>query len=134
MPEKRRSLVDGLKDTPDPRTVSEGERDFVYDSNSATQEKATNPSAKMHKPKAEPKPRDDKPKKTSSLREAMEAWPQTSGRVPIGVKLHPVVAESLERLILFRKLSKTKPNTKQDIVDQAIIEWLEKQADINKAL
>ena len=49
------------------------------------------------------------------------------GLIPVTVRLRPEVAAALKRASLERQLSGAEPNTQQEIVEQALKPWLEKE-------
>jgi hypothetical protein len=97
----RRSLVEGLKQTPtaiDPKL----EKQFVFQSKMPTAgEGASTPVAS--------------PSPTPST---------TISRSPVSTRIRADYADALKRASLERQLSKTEPSTLQDILEQAIEPWL----------
>tara|TARA_R110002072_G_scaffold303121_1_gene494594 strand:+ start:124990 stop:125292 length:303 start_codon:yes stop_codon:yes gene_type:complete len=91
---ERRSLIEGLKDTPPP-VDTRLEKDFVYG---------------------------DQPKPTPEVARP-PASPALS-RVPISTRIRSDFASALKRASLERQLSGTEPNTLQDILEEAIEPWL----------
>lgn len=93
----RRSLIDGLKQTPsaiDPKA----EQDFVF--------------------KSKPIPAGEGTPPTSPTSMAPVA------RSPISTRIRADFATALKRASLERQLSNTEPNTLQDILEEAIEPWL----------
>lgn len=96
---ERRTLIQGLKDTPPP-IDTKVEADFVYGS---------------------------KPPKSSNQATAKPAAPTTTttmSRVPISTRIRSDHAAALKRASLERQLSSQEPNTLQDILEEAIEPWL----------
>ena len=92
----RRSLTQGLKDTPpiDAGTI----RDFVYE---GREKPATQPKAPI------------------------QAAPSVSiTRVPISTRIRDDYLKALKRASLERQLEEVQPHTLQDILEQAIEPWL----------
>lgn len=95
---ERRSLTEGLKATPKiDKTVV---RDFVYGDKG---------NGNTH------------PKTTSPLPVATTSTPN---RVPISTRIRDDFAKALKRASLERQLNGTKPDTLQDILEEAIEPWL----------
>jgi hypothetical protein len=92
----RRSLVDGLKETPlvDPQV----EKQYVYNKPSS----AVAPSAPA------------KPAKS----------PGAVGRSPVSTRLRTDLAEALKRASLQRQLEKVEPSSLTEILEAAIEPWL----------
>ena len=92
---ERRSLIDGLKQTPavDPKA----EKDFVY----PPKEKGT-AAGSPSTPPAAPQPT----------------------RSPISTRIRSDLAAALKRVSLERQLAGTEPHTLQDILEEAITSWL----------
>jgi hypothetical protein len=99
----RKSLIDGLKTT---GTVDPSrEKAFVY----------------ADAPKAHP------PVATPAASETRDGSGQTggpTGRVPLTTRIRGDYAAALKRASLERQLSGTKPNTLQDILEEALQPWL----------
>ena len=53
-----------------------------------------------------------------------EATPKVTGRIAITVKVRPDVGAALKRASLQRQLDNVDPSTIQDIVDEALENWL----------
>lgn len=98
---ERRSLIDGLKETPPP-IDTRLEKDFVYGD----------------KPKPAPEP-------------TRPAASPTLSRVPISTRIRSDFAAALKRASLERQLSGTEPNTLQDILEEAIEPWLKSNGYID---
>ena len=95
---KRRPLVEGLTDKEE--KLSEAEKDFVYGSEIETQNKY-------------------------SPAEAPSVLPKMAGRVPITIRVRPEIGSALKRTSLQRQLDGVEPSSMQDIVDEAIENWLQ---------
>lgn len=90
----RRSLIEGLQNTPKAAEPSR-EKEFVYgDKPKPTPEPTKPPSAPHH------------------------------ARVPISTRIRADFAAALKRASLERQLSGVEPNTLQDILEEAIEPWL----------
>lgn len=95
---ERRSLVEGLKSTPAQMEIHrEKEKEFVF----GAKDKPSEPAAK-----------------------APPAVTPATARVPISTRIRTEFATALKRASLERQLSGVKPNTLQDILEQAIEPWL----------
>ena len=95
---ERRTLVEGLKQSPPP--LAPHERDFVYGDKGPTAEKD-----KVATPASNP----------------------TAGqvaRVPISTRIRTEFAQALKRASLERQLAGQEPSTLQDILEQAVEPWL----------
>ncbi|MCA9215581.1 MAG: hypothetical protein KDB27_21095 [Planctomycetales bacterium] len=106
----RRSLVDGLEQTPELKSVEEA---FVYGKDSGPKPLA-NPSD------AKPTPV-EKPISSS----APTILPQMAGRVPVTIRCKPELASAIKRISLQRQLDGTAPYHMQDILEAALEQWLE---------
>ncbi|MEO1526587.1 MAG: hypothetical protein AAFX06_14220 [Planctomycetota bacterium] len=98
---QRRSLVDGLSDTP---KVTELEKDFVFG------EKAEVAAAEQKAPAPIEQP----------------AMPQRKGLVSITTRCRPELASAIKRASLERQLAGLENSSIQDIVQQALEQWLAK--------
>lgn len=96
---ERRPLTEGLKTTRSP-IDQEREKEFVYGS-----------KAMDEKP--------DQPVVAAPARAAVN-----HARLPISTRIRSDLASALKRASLERQLSKTEPNTLQDILEEAIEPWL----------
>jgi hypothetical protein len=94
---ERRSLAEGIKQTP--TQLTSRERDFVY---------GDKPSAADQSP-AVP---------------ANGATVAQLSRVPISTRMRGDFAQALKRASLQRQLAGTEPNTLQDILEEAVEPWL----------
>ena len=99
----RKSLVDGLKtaSTVDPSL----EKAFVY----ADFPKSAPPAAAPT---------------VSETRDGTRQTGASAGRVPLTTRIRGDYAAALKRASLERQLSGTKPNTLQDILEEALEPWL----------
>jgi len=93
---ERRSLIEGLKATPEPIPI-EVEQEFVRGT------------------VAKPTPTVEPPRSTSVPNPA---------RSPISTRIRSDFAAALKRASLERQLNQTEPNTLQDILEEAIEPWL----------
>ena len=57
-------------------------------------------------------------------KENHDVAPKITGRIPITVKVRPDVGSALKRASLQRQLDGIEPSTIQDIVDEALANWL----------
>jgi len=94
---KRRPLVEGLAN--EEEILSEAEKDFVFGPDAETP--------------AEVSPQKDQ-----------EILPKMTGRVPITIRARPGIGSALKRASLQRQLDGVEPCTMQDIVDEALENWL----------
>lgn len=99
---ERRSLVEGLKQTP-PAIDPEVEKKFVFQSKAADARDET-----AHKTVASP---------------TTPASP-TVARAPISTRIRADLANALKRASLERQLGGVEPNTVQDILEQILEPWL----------
>lgn len=97
---ERRSLVEGLKQTPLP-IDPQREKEFVFQSKHTGERQI-----------------DGKPTGAAS------APVPVSARAPISTRIRADYATALKRASLERQLSNTEPNTLQDILEEAIGPWL----------
>ena len=98
---ERRSLVQGLEETP---SIEEIERAFVF------QDERKNSTAKREATKTIPEPKPSGPKMT--------------GRVPVTARCRVEIASLLKRVSLQREMDGVEPHYVQDIVEQALVNWL----------
>ncbi|MGE3777848.1 MAG: hypothetical protein AB7F89_11725 [Pirellulaceae bacterium] len=109
---ERRSLVDGLKTDPETQKLEE---EFVFGSKRKA-ESADVPPAKadtiatpIEIPAAPPESR---------------ILPQMTGRIPVTTRCRPEVASALKRASLQRQLAGAEPFYVQDIMEEALENWL----------
>jgi hypothetical protein len=114
---KRRSLADGLENTPkaDPET----EKAFVLKA------KKPNPTPTKKPPKPKSQPVEATPVSAPEA-QAEQAPEQSLGRSPLSSRLRTDFSEALKRASLERQLAKQKPSTVQDILEEALEPWLRK--------
>ncbi|MCC7336544.1 MAG: hypothetical protein IT422_15750 [Pirellulaceae bacterium] len=106
---QRRTLVDGLKQTPE---VAELERQFVY-----KEAEADKPTANANvAPKA--------PAATSDS----DVMPQYKAKVPLTTRCTPQLLSQIKRASLQRQLLGIEQSSIQDIIEQALEEWLERHS------
>jgi len=112
-------LVDGLKVKP--KAERRKEEAFVF----GKTDKADEEKPKLPKRKPEPK------EKLKAKREGEEATPATlppmpvpTSRMPLTIRIRSDLASALKRASLERQLAGEKPNTIQDILEQALEPWL----------
>ncbi len=98
---ERKSLVEGLK-TVDPSL----EKDFVFN----------------NKAKPQPKPASQAP--APETREGKAPTDNPVGRLPLTTRVRSDFAAALKRASLQRQLSGERPNTLQDILEEALEPWL----------
>lgn len=101
---QRRTLVDGLTETPDVELL---EKQFVYG------EKDESPS-----------PKSGDSVQSNSVPDRSEVMPQFKGRVPLTTRCRPELASALKRASLERQLRGQEPNRMQDILEEALFDWL----------
>jgi hypothetical protein len=119
MTTQRRALLEGLEETlkVDPHAAEE----FVYGTK---------------KPKAKPvaaeKPAKPEPPITQIPEEKGQGQVTSSvGRVGLTTRIRTDFAEALKRASLERQLKRVKPNTQQDILEEALEPWLRKHGYLN---
>ncbi len=107
----RRALVEGLNKSSD---LSEAERDFVYGDDQTA------------RPIAAPAVETSTPPLGQSAETKLETkvLPQMAGRVPVTVRCRPEVASAIKRVSLQRQLDGIEPFYVQDIMEQALENWL----------
>lgn len=98
---ERRSLIDGLKQTP-PAVDPKLEKDFVYRAKAPITGEGTANDVATFSPSSSP----------------------TTSRSPISTRIRADLAAALKRASLERQLSGTEPNRLQDILEDAIEPWL----------
>lgn len=96
----RRTLIDGLSETPD---LEELENRFVF-GEKATEVKEDSATVKPSMPS--------------------EVLPQFRSRVPLTTRCSPELASALKRVSLERQLSGIEPYRMQEILEQALEDWL----------
>lgn len=99
---ERRSLIDGLKATP--QVDSEREKEFVH----------RRPSGRTSEPVA-------------SQLASLASVP----RMPISTRMRVDLAEALKRASLQRQLDKVEPSTLIEILEQAVEPWLKSNGYLN---
>jgi hypothetical protein len=115
----RRTLLEGLKAKP--KADRRKEEAFVYRKDEPEvpeqPEKPEKPKARVRKPEA---------REGEAPRQAPPAtpMPQLAGRVPLTTRIRHDLATGLKRASLERQLAGEKPNTVQDILEQALEPWL----------
>jgi len=102
----RRSLVKGLVETPD---VREEEERFVF--------------GEGNDPIAKPE-RNPPPTASNTPNDAQRVLPQMAGRVPLTIRCRPEIASAVKRVALNRQLDGVEPFHMQDILEQALENWL----------
>lgn len=102
---QRRSLVDGLQETP---AVDEIEKQFVYGEKAAAEK--------------------EQPDSRASEAEQQQVMPQFKGRVPLTTRCRPELASAIKRASLERQLQGMEPSRIQDIIEQALEQWLANNA------
>jgi len=112
---ERRSLIEGLKTTPE---VQELEENFVY----GEKRKGENRPVPIEVRHAAETPQHS-PEVVQSV-EQPRVLPQMTGRVPITTRARPEVASALKRASLQRQLAGAEPYHVQDIVEVALENWL----------
>jgi hypothetical protein len=114
----RRSLVDGLKDKP--KADHRKAMAFVYGKDLLEE---------PEKPARKPAGRGDQPKPPAPSRPAPPArtMPELTGRVPLTTRIRHKYAAGLKRASLERQLTGEKPNTVQDILEEALEPWLKER-------
>lgn len=103
---ERRTLVDGLKQTPatlDPRI----EKEFVF---------------QVKEQEAEP---------VTQTAPAPQTTAAAPPRSPISTRIRADLASTLKRLSLERQLAGLEPHTLQDMLEQALDAWLKTQDDVS---
>lgn len=98
---ERRSLIDGLKQTP-PAVDPKLEKDFVYQAKTLPNGEGA----------------------ATNVATSMSSSSPTHSRAPISTRIRADLATALKRASLERQLSGTEPNTLQDILEEAIEPWL----------
>lgn len=105
---ERRSLVEGVKQS---SKLTEKEEEFIYG-----EKKPSGTSSS-----AAPVPGSD----TTPTGLASAVLPQMNGRIPVTTRCRPEVASAIKRVSLQRQLAGVEPYTVQDIMEQALEQWLE---------
>jgi hypothetical protein len=113
----RRTLADGIKTKVDRRKAEA----FIY----GEAEKAEEPKPPKRKP-------DARPKEKRGGEEPAPAAPPTPmptviGRMPLTTRIRTDFGTALKRASLERQLSGEKPNTVQDILEEALEPWLKEK-------
>jgi hypothetical protein len=128
----RRSLVDGLKKV-DRRKELAFVRGEAVD---ATPEKPKTPKAKPERKekqerrtsaKPKPEPQEEREGEHSNPISAAIATPPYAGRSPLTTRIRSDLATALKRASLERQLAGEKPNTLQEILEEALEPWLKEK-------
>lgn len=133
---ERRSLVEGLRVDPELEKI---ERAFVH--GHAPSSLATQPAVVTVPPKEpevvveNPVPAviAEAPKELAAKEGTPDSriLPQMHGRVPVTTRCRPEVASALKRASLQRQLAGSEPFYVQDIMEQALENWLRERGYIN---
>lgn len=108
---ERRSLVEGLK-SPEVQKLEEA---FVFGDKRVAEPIATVKPANSELPPEE-KPAVQRPDRS--------ILPQMTGRIPVTTRCRPEVASALKRASLQRQLEGAEPFYVQDIMEEALENWL----------
>jgi hypothetical protein len=116
---KRRSLVDGLKDTP--KADPEIEKKFVFEAKKPKALAAT----REPKQKAVPESQQAKPPPPVAPEIPAEVTAELNlSRTPLTTRLRSDIGTALKRASLERELAGQTPHTVQDILEAALVPWL----------
>ncbi len=128
---ERRSLVEGLKATP---TVQELEEAFVFGAKNKPDASTAVPIAQpIAAPVAMvpvPLPQATEPL-PASIQPDRSILPQLAGRVPVTTRCRPEIASALKRASLQRQLAGAEPYYVQDIMEEALEQWLAEHGYVN---
>ena len=114
---QRRTLVEGLSPAdPDQQQLEE---DFVY---GRSGNEAEEPGSVEQDPPAHEKMTAESQQHTPT--QDSRILPQFAGRVPITTRTRPEVASAVKRAALTRQLDGIVPYSVQDIVEEALEQWL----------
>ena len=102
---ERRTLVDGIKES---SKLSEKEEEFIY----GEKKPSGSSSTAEHVPQTAPNP-------------VSAVLPNMTGRIPVTTRCRPEVASAIKRVSLQRQLAGIELYTVQDIMEQALEQWLE---------
>lgn len=116
---ERRSLVEGLKTDPEMQKLEE---EFVFGAKRRS-EPAIEP---VEDEPSLPKVSEEAPPAAAppALLVDRTVLPQISGRVPVTTRCTPEVASALKRASLQRQLAGVEPYYVQDIMEEALEQWL----------
>ena len=103
----RRSLVEGVKES---SKLTDEAEEFIYG---------------KKKPSGSTSSAESAPRTAAA---ASPILPQMTGRIPVTTRCRPEVASATKRVSLQRQLAGIEPYTVQDIMEQALEQWL----DLNK--
>jgi cell pole-organizing protein PopZ len=103
---ERRALVQGLR--PEPAVDRSVEEHFIH----------------TGKPKSEPSKQHQDPKQSAETREGKGQAGDAIGRAPLTTRVRADFAAALKRASLQRQLDGVRPNTLQDILEEALEPWL----------
>jgi hypothetical protein len=109
----RRTLVEGLKD----KAKADHRKAMAFVHGKDVQEEPEKPARK-------PAGRGDQPKPPAPPARTM---PELTGRVPLTTRIRHKFAAGLKRASLERQLTGEKPNTVQDILEEALEPWLKER-------
>ena len=107
---QRRTLVTGLEDTPDVKTL---ERKFVYGDKLSAKDTGKDTDASV--------PTATNPNTATNSDDIL---PQYRGRVPLTTRCRPELATALKRASLKRQLEGREPARIQEIIEEAVKNWL----------
>ncbi len=113
MSKERRSLIDGLKATPEVQDLEEA---FVF---GAKKKPESTPA--VH---AQPIEVARGPEQGIAPIHDRGILPQMTGRIPVTTRCRPEVASALKRASLQRQLAGVEPYYVQDIMEEALEAWL----------
>ena len=108
---ERRSLIEGVKQS---SKLTDKEKEFIYgEKNRASSSSAAEPVSQAA---------------ATPAVAASPVLPNMTGRIPVTTRCRPEVASAIKRVSLQRQLAGVEPYTVQDIMEQALEQWL----DLNK--
>lgn len=115
----RRTLVEGLNAKP--KADRRKEEAFVRGETDKADDENLKPPKRKAEPKQKPKEKreGEQPAPTSP-----PPMPTPAGRMPLTTRIRSDLATALKRASLERQLAGEKPNTVQDILEQALEPWL----------
>lgn len=107
---QRRTLVTGLEETPDVKSL---ERKFVYGDKLSATDSSKDTDASV--------PTDTN---ANTATNSDDILPQYRGRVPLTTRCRPELATALKRASLKRQLEGREPSRIQEIIEEAVKKWL----------
>jgi hypothetical protein len=121
----RRTLLEGYK--AQPKADRQKEKAFVYAEADQPDEEQPKPPKRKPEPKATPKEKAKEKREGAEPTPPPPPMPAATGRMPLTTRIRTDFGTALKRASLERQLSGEKPNTVQDILEEALEPWLKEK-------